>query len=249
MATGIGGETGWWAPSLDDTGNGTTTLYDLAGSNDGTLTNMDASTDWVADTANGGVRRLDFDTTSEHIVTSYSFAPGTGAFSVSLWFKMTTTVTVDSCLMSFGDNSAQKRFMVRCENGVIWGRYNVTSQSGGSGFNDGNWHHLVWRKGAGEDASDVDIFVDDTLLTLSTTTDGQLNFDTATIDVTLAKFNLSCLDGSLDDVRIFGSKELSDAEVAELYDSGNGRGYEPSSGVTFDVLNQNALLGGVLLKG
>ena len=33
-----------WIPSLDTAGNGTTTLTDLVGSNNGTLTNMDAAT-------------------------------------------------------------------------------------------------------------------------------------------------------------------------------------------------------------
>ena len=46
---------GWWCPSLDDAGNGTTTLTDLSGNgNHGTLTNMDPATDWVADTRMAG---------------------------------------------------------------------------------------------------------------------------------------------------------------------------------------------------
>ena len=74
MPTGIGNELAWWCPSLDETGNGTTTLYDLVGSVNGTLTNMDASTDWVADTASGGVRCLDFDGTNDFI--DYGATPG-----------------------------------------------------------------------------------------------------------------------------------------------------------------------------
>ena len=51
LPVGLGDEVGWWCPSLDDTGNGTVTLNDLSGSgDDGTLTNMDAATDWVSDT-------------------------------------------------------------------------------------------------------------------------------------------------------------------------------------------------------
>jgi len=56
-----------WIPSRDTVGNGTTTLTDLVGSNDGTLTNMDAATDWVADTDAGGVRALQTDATAEWI--------------------------------------------------------------------------------------------------------------------------------------------------------------------------------------
>lgn len=66
---GIGGEVGWWCPSLDDAGNGTTILNDLTGnSNEGILTNMDPATDWVADTASGGVKALDFDGSNDHII-------------------------------------------------------------------------------------------------------------------------------------------------------------------------------------
>lgn len=66
MPTGIGGETGWWCPSLDDAGNGTNTLNDLVGTNHGTLYNMDAA-DWVNDTASGGIRALDLDGSNDYI--------------------------------------------------------------------------------------------------------------------------------------------------------------------------------------
>jgi hypothetical protein len=57
-----------WIPSGDTAGNGTTTLTDLAGSNNGALTNMDAAADWVADTDAGGVRAVDFDGSNDHVI-------------------------------------------------------------------------------------------------------------------------------------------------------------------------------------
>lgn len=62
-----------YCPSLDTDGNGTTTLHNLdgngaeVGSNDGTLTNMNAATDWVVDTDHGGVRALDLDGVNDRI--------------------------------------------------------------------------------------------------------------------------------------------------------------------------------------
>lgn len=77
-----------WIPSLDTAGNGTTTLTDLVGSNHGTLTNMDAATDWVADTGAGGVRALDFDGVNDHVVFSPPAFSSTASFS--LWVKPAT---------------------------------------------------------------------------------------------------------------------------------------------------------------
>lgn len=78
-----------WIPSLDTAGNGTTTLTDLVGSNNGTLTNMDPTTDWVADTGAGGVRALDFDGINDRITGVPMFS--SSAWAVSLWLKMNAT--------------------------------------------------------------------------------------------------------------------------------------------------------------
>jgi len=87
MPTGIGGEIGWWCPSLDDSGNGTTTLNDLIGSNHGTLTNMSltgSTSNWVADTDSGGVRAIAVDGINDRIqVARQSSLP----LSLSIWFK------------------------------------------------------------------------------------------------------------------------------------------------------------------
>jgi hypothetical protein len=76
-----------WIPSLDTTGNGTTTLTDLSGNGySGTLQGMNAATDWVADTDAGGVRALLFQTGTNRVEFSMpSF--GSGDFFVSLWIK------------------------------------------------------------------------------------------------------------------------------------------------------------------
>lgn len=87
MPLNLGGELAWWCPSLDTTGNGTTTLYDLAGSNNGVLTNMDAATDWVADTGSGGVRALDFDGSNDRVQAGSAFASFSGSVFCSAWIK------------------------------------------------------------------------------------------------------------------------------------------------------------------
>ena len=81
-----------WCPSRDAAGNGTTALNDLIGSRDGTLTNMDAATDWVADTGAGGVRALDFDATNDFVDLGAGLVlPGAGGLTLSWWEKAVTT--------------------------------------------------------------------------------------------------------------------------------------------------------------
>jgi hypothetical protein len=75
-----------WVPSRDTAGNGTTTLTDLVGSNNGTLTNMDAATDWVSDTGAGGVRALDFDGTNDYVLLSSTAALGS-TYSLAFWCR------------------------------------------------------------------------------------------------------------------------------------------------------------------
>lgn len=90
MATGIGDELLWLCPSLDDSGNGTSTVTDLSGlAADGSLVNMDAATDWVADVTSGGVRCLETDGANDAIVVASNFpAVEAGVWGLSFWIRM-----------------------------------------------------------------------------------------------------------------------------------------------------------------
>jgi hypothetical protein len=90
-----------WCPSRDTAGNGTTTLTDLAGSNNGTLTSMDAATDWVTDTDSGGVRALDFDGVNDHVIVPHATnLRGGTALSVSFWIRTSADVTTERYIVS-----------------------------------------------------------------------------------------------------------------------------------------------------
>lgn len=87
---GLGGEIGWWCPSLDDSGVNTTTLNDLSGNGrNGTLSNMvtsGAGNDWIADTTSGGVRALDFNGNNNFVnISGFATGISTGDFSISVW--------------------------------------------------------------------------------------------------------------------------------------------------------------------
>lgn len=85
---------GWWCPSLDTTGNGTTTLTDLSGNgrhaifvDDSGLNAWDIIAHWVSDSDAGGVRALSFDT-GRWCDPNWSFAP-LGPITFGYWYKTT----------------------------------------------------------------------------------------------------------------------------------------------------------------
>jgi hypothetical protein len=79
------GVVGYWAPCLGPSG---TRLHDVSRFNNwGTLTNMDAATDWVIDS---GQYALDFDGTNDHV--SCGIVPIGGACTVSCWTRPASNV-------------------------------------------------------------------------------------------------------------------------------------------------------------
>ena len=88
MATGIGNEILWVSPTNNGADAGTSTISDLVGSNDGSLTNMDSATDWPVDTDNGGSLALDFDGSNDYVdFGDLSIVEGLPQFSVAMWVK------------------------------------------------------------------------------------------------------------------------------------------------------------------
>lgn len=210
-----------WCPSRDDAGNGTTALNDLVGSNHGTLTNMDAATDWVADTDAGGIRALDFDGTNDYVLTSYS--PAVSAFSISLWVKY-GTVSALTNFFAQGDTNlsvngmwsvgvnATSQWRVILNTGSL--RQAVESTTATSG----TWNHLV----ATYSGSTLALYRQGSLVAsvsaASTTTHSG---SAITLGARLGPANL--VAGRVDDARFFTSA-IDASDVSYLYNSGSGRG-------------------------
>ena len=135
------GLVGAWMPSFGVTGN---TLRDVsANGNDGTLTNMDAASDWVA-TSKG--LALDFDGVNDYVLSeSIKHDVGTGDFSWSVWFYPTAGKVSGATLSPFcGINNYSPTFG--------WDLNNNASQlgfywNGWFGFglypNLNKWNHAV----------------------------------------------------------------------------------------------------------
>lgn len=110
---------GAWAPCLGPTG---LTLRDWCGlGNRGTLTNMDAASDWIVSDRYA----LDFDATNDKVasigtVGSFDFVQNTGKFSVSFWAKFSANGT-RSTIMGNTLSSSEKGFWVVRENLTNYG--------------------------------------------------------------------------------------------------------------------------------
>ena len=211
-----------WIPSLDTAGNGTTTLTDLTGNGyDGTLTNMDAATDWVADTDAGGVRALDFDGVNDYVATSYN-AGGATALSLSFWAKQDTSnsqVTMgqqDSVTARWGVLRFSGSLLFLVANGAN-SRAQVTFAATAwthwlmvfSGAETGNDRLKIYKNGAIESATYVNAL--------------PASLPSLTDTFKLGRLFSSYTNGCFDDTRIW-QVALDAADAADLYASGVGRG-------------------------
>lgn len=158
----VGGELAIWCPSLDIAGKNTTTLNDLVGTNDGTLTNfaMTGSTsNWVDDSGSGGVRAINFDGTNDFISLPVASAySATSNRTWSFWYKGTSDT--NQALIGYAVSSANLPYFT-IEIGPATGTITnelisiLNEESSGVGCRigyvttnrnelfDGNWHHIA----------------------------------------------------------------------------------------------------------
>jgi hypothetical protein len=146
-----------WCPSRDDSGNGTTTLNEEIAGSDGTLNNFALSgstSNWVADTSNGGVRCIASDGSNDYIQSAF-LPDGTLQMSVSLWCKY-SAASQFAGLFYWREGVYPFRFFAV---GVIadtaanpgaklfaWDNNSDTSSRptlSSANYNDSAWHHLV----------------------------------------------------------------------------------------------------------
>ena len=227
-----------WIPSLDTAGNGTTTLTDLVGSNNGTLTNMDAATDWVADTGAGGVRALDTDGTNDYIATTYdsNVIQNTVTFGLSMWVNRSDTSR--RRFLGSALSTSEKGFFLMVENGIGFGnnalRLVITRGSAGNTLEyrspdaaiSTGWTHVCV---VGLGGTSVAMYVNGAAVAVSTHHAGSWTSPTGASSRTLNFIRANAAStsipfyGRIDDWRLFDTS-LDSSDVSYLYNSGNGRG-------------------------
>lgn len=207
-----------WVPSLDTAGNGTTTLTDLVGSNNGTLTNMDAATDWVADTGAGGVRALDFDGTDDYVGCGSVGIVGDVEVCMSFWVNVPLVNSAIRAFCGFGTSGALSFFSVFTG---LRGAGSVSIEYGGdtpytaTGLVANQWQHIVAQKTAGAIRTTSQIYIDGSLQAAqNTASTSSPSFGPGVMQI--ARVNTgSYYSGLMDDIRIF-DQALDATDVAYL---------------------------------
>lgn len=224
---------GYWCPMLATTG---LRLYDRSGrGNHGTLTNMDAASDWVTSKVrNTAGRVLDFDGVSGKVVgaTNRSFQVLAGSVWVNPRSVVNSASTAQGVIQwTFGAaNVSTLEF--GATTGLLTGEYitligaigNSSYRRGvtdGGSLAAGQWHYIAWRW----NGSDYDFFVNGSIRTSSTNGTPAIQAGTG--------FLLGCESGFSAgvDVRFFNgqiaeaciwNRAITPSEIRSLYRIGPG---------------------------
>ena len=212
-----------WIPSRDNTGNGTTTLTDLVGENNGTILGMTPETAWVKDSAAGGIRALRFSGGDDRVQHGPGPVVGTGDFSVSVWFYRDTESISNLRVFSTGaDTNTEAGYALAVTDEIVrlFLSDGVTRILGsGSAITNQAWQHVVAVISDGVFSMFVNGVAYETYSIASLgNIDNTRNFVIGQRGVAGGAWQ-----GRMDDLRIWNIA-LTLNDVGELYANGNGRG-------------------------
>ncbi|EMI22438.1 LamG domain protein jellyroll fold domain protein [Rhodopirellula maiorica SM1] len=216
MPTGLGGEIIWLCPSLDNAGNGTTTITDLSGNgNDGTLTNATPATAWKADTEHGGVRAIDLDGTNDYVATTLNAVP-VSSHSFAIWvYKPSTN---DSILLNqrVGGSAQFQLWLSPSTHSQKLQYWNGSSQvNSDTNCPQNQWVHC----GATRSGTTLKFYINGTLAGTKSITVPSAS----SANVLLGYEGYGYAKGKWDDCRIF-NRELTAGEMSAL---ASVRAYQP----------------------
>ncbi len=212
-----------------DEGAGTLSYDFSGGNNHGTLTNGPT---WATGKFGGGIS---FDGSDDYIDVGNILNMGTSNWTVSLWFKGTTSSTGGAIRGIIGKSLLDVqsgRYSLLFENGNLEGMFDrgaggVTVTTSETPYIDGNWHlvTLVFNR-----TGNMTLYVDGVSKNSSDISAGSATnmtntdkfFIGAYQDITgVAPSSGKYFTGSIDDVRVY-NRALSATEVATLYNSTGG---------------------------
>ncbi|MFF3482839.1 exo-alpha-sialidase [Streptomyces sp. NPDC002701] len=164
---------------------------------------------------------LAFDGTDDAVRLPYraGLPLGTGDFTASLWFRYTATAGEQPFLWMGGVGSTQPQVWLRGEpasnrvQGLITARDGAGAPRSASvrtagAYNDGQWHHLALRRGAGQ----LTLFVDGTATATADVPGSVSRNSPFGVHVGQKLDSRAHLTGALDDVRVW-NRALSDEEL------------------------------------
>lgn len=204
-------------------------LPDLSGrGNHGTLTNMDAGTDWVGAAARGVHGQvLDYDGTNDFADCGLRLNPAlTGPITISLWGRFRVRNAVNAIIGNItaaGSNGLQLE-IGRTANKLTWLQNGSTIDATSTGtIADADWHHVALTRDGTTGSWTISFAIDGVISTHTTSA----NPAAASLSGTLAiarpgsfagGFNLNGQVGEL----VIYQRALPEAEIRDLYRQGNG---------------------------
>lgn len=216
---------GWWKLDASDTYDGTNwTIEDHAGSNDGTSSGMTQANLVQSDlsfTSGYSPYALDFDSASSDYIdlgTDSSLDIFGGDFSVSLWFKHTMSSGSAIAMIEIGGytNKMAITLGLSSNTGVGFAVDNNWNYNAGSGYNDGNWHHIV----ATRTSTTYKIYVDNTEILFSSGSYAYLTFNTIGKGKFGGNFNGFMSNISLWNTALTDGTGGTPNQIAEIYNEG-----------------------------
>jgi hypothetical protein len=198
-----------------DEGAGTT-AFDSAGSNDGTLTSMDAATDWVQGQYGTA---LDFDGSNDHIVISDDASISvTSQFTASAWVKPDVSGIDGSIFSSGGSGDLYWEMLVDSTADQLALRHDLSGAryKANTSLQAGQWYHVAIVK-TGNSGVSTTFYVNGVID--GTASIGALEASgTKTIGQRL-EGNDHNFNGLIDDVRIYNYARIPD-EIRLDYNAG-----------------------------
>ena len=193
-----------------DEGTGTT-AGDSAGTNPGTLYNMDPATDWVSGIIGTA---LDFDGANDYVKTANSLTVPRTSFSMSAWFK--TTSTADDKILHFDPNDVHPLQIISKKLRSCVG----SCVAGGPDVNDDVWH-LGVVTGDGSASGNIKVYLDNntTPIFTATSTSGSITGELYVASGGTGPSAGYRYTGQLDEIGIW-DRTLSPTEIQTIYNAG-----------------------------
>ena len=222
---------------------------DAHGDNDGTTTGVTYSDTGIINTG------LGFGGDGDRITISdvAELRPGTGAWSISLWFKAADASQASVLYGKWNTNDPYNQYIIwigsptsgwSVDSSKRMGYVEIDAYPTQAQFwrsdddvVDGNYHHIVWTR---DTSGNITLYVDGDSADITQTLDkGTPPYDIDnTEDVTIGALNsaASPFTGQVDEIGVW-NRELTSGEVTALYNSGDGFAYpfteeEPTIGIT-----------------
>jgi hypothetical protein len=208
-------------------------LYDRSGrGNHGTLTNMDAASDWVTSKVRNTTGRvLDFDGVNDYVGLPDS--PNlriTGSITVSCWFRRTATQQNRGLIGKYDATNNQRAWALGTQNSIGGAGLFFTAQSTGASFDTnqqaiytteiGNGtNHAIGRLVAG---SPCELWLNGALVATATAATNAIFANTAPLEI--GRYNQSATNafaGQIAEIAIW-NRAITPSEIKTLYRIGPG---------------------------